>query len=103
MHLAVVASHPIQYQAPLFRALAEHIDLHVFFSHRATSKDQARAGYGVEFEWDMDLLTGYRHEFLANVSKDSGTDHFFGCDTPEISKRIESEHFDAVLVMGWHL
>ena len=103
MHLAILASHPIQYQAPLFRALAERVDLDVFFAHRASRKDQARAGYGVEFEWDMDLLSGYRHEFLANVSKKPGVDHFFGCDTPEISARIASGRFDAVLVMGWHL
>jgi glycosyltransferase involved in cell wall biosynthesis len=103
MHIAIVASHPIQYQAPLFRALAEHVDLDVFFSHRASRRDQARAGYGVEFEWDMDLLSGYRHEFLANVSRKPSVDHFFGCDTPELSARIESGRFDAVLVMGWHL
>jgi glycosyltransferase involved in cell wall biosynthesis len=103
MHLAIVASHPIQYQAPLFRALAEYIDLDVFFSHRSSRKDQARAGYGVEFEWDTDLVSGYRHRFLANMSKKPGVDHFFGCDTPEISTRIESGRFDAVLVMGWHL
>jgi glycosyltransferase involved in cell wall biosynthesis len=103
MHLAIVTSHPIQYQAPLFRALAKGVDLDVFFSHRASRQDQARAGYGVEFEWDLDLLTGYRHEFLANVSKNPGLNHFFGCDTPEISERIGSGRFDAVLVMGWHL
>jgi glycosyltransferase involved in cell wall biosynthesis len=103
MRLAIVASHPIQYQAPLFRALASRVDLDVFFSHRASRKDQARAGYGVEFEWDMDLLSGYHFEFLANVSKRPGLDHFLGCDTPEISARIESGRFDAMLVMGWHL
>jgi glycosyltransferase involved in cell wall biosynthesis len=103
MHLAIVASHPIQYQAPLFRALAARIDLDVFFSHRASRKDQARAGYDLEFEWDIDLLSGYRHEFLVNVSKNPGLDHFFGCDTPEISERIGCGRFDVVLVMGWHL
>ena len=72
MRLAIVASHPIQYQAPLFRALAKRVDLDVFFSHKASRQDQARAGYGVEFEWDIDLVSGYRHEFLANVSKKPG-------------------------------
>ncbi len=103
MHLAIVASHPIQYQAPLFRALAKLVELDVYFAHRANRKDQAGAGYGVEFEWDTDLLSGYRHEFLVNVSKNSSINHFSGCDTPEIDARVESGRFDAVLVMGWHL
>jgi glycosyltransferase involved in cell wall biosynthesis len=103
MRLAIVASHPIQYQAPVFRALAKCVDLQVFFSHKASRKDQAEAGYGVQFEWDTDLVSGYGHQFLANVSKKPGLDRFSGCDTPEISARIESGHFDAVLVMGWHL
>ncbi len=103
MRLAIVASHPIQYQAPLFRALAQRLDLDVFFAHRATARDQAQAGYGVEFEWDVDLLSGYRNVFLTNVSNAPGVDRFFGCDTPEIGGRIASVQFDAVLVMGWYL
>jgi glycosyltransferase involved in cell wall biosynthesis len=103
MHLAIIASHPIQYQAPLFRSLAREVDLDVFFSHKASPEDQAKAGYGVEFEWDMDLVTGYRHAFLANVSQNPGLDHFSGCDTPEIAERLGCGRFDAALVMGWHL
>ena len=48
MHrLAIVASHPIQYQAPWFRALATVTDLTVFFCHRQDAKGQADAGFGV--------------------------------------------------------
>jgi glycosyltransferase involved in cell wall biosynthesis len=103
MRLAIVASHPIQYQAPLFRALAQRVDLDVFFAHRASARDQANAGYGVDFEWDVDLLSGYHHSFLTNVSKTPCLDRFSGCDTPEIGARIAAGRFDAVLVMGWYL
>ena len=41
MRLAVITSHPVQYQAPLFRELARRLELTVFFAHRATSQDQA--------------------------------------------------------------
>src|SRR5437868_9871325 len=103
MRLAVVASHPIQYQAPLFRALAGMLDLDVYFAHRATAADQAAAGFGVDFEWDVDLLSGYDHYFLRNVSRAPGTSYFRGCDTPEIRARLDRHHYDAVLVMGWYL
>ncbi|AMN43737.1 glycosyltransferase family 4 protein [Rhodoplanes sp. Z2-YC6860] len=103
MRLAIVASHPVQYYAPLFRALAQRLDLQVLYAHRATSDDQARAGFGVEFEWDTDLLSGYEYLFLRNVSTQPGVHHFFGCDTPEIRQRLSEEKFDAVMVQGWHL
>ena len=101
MRLAIVASHPVQYYSPLFRALAERLDLTVFYAYRATANDQARAGFGVGFEWDVDLLSGYTHEFLRNVAPRPGLDHFTGVDTPEIGSRLRTGHFDAVLLMGW--
>jgi glycosyltransferase involved in cell wall biosynthesis len=101
--LAVLTSHPIQYYGPLFRELAKQVDLHVFFAHRATPVEQARAGFGTAFEWDVDITTGYEHTFLANVAGRPGTDHFFGCDTPEIGGCLRGGHFDGLLVMGWHL
>jgi glycosyltransferase involved in cell wall biosynthesis len=103
MRLAIVMSHPIQYYAPLFRALAEQLDLVVFFAHQATPSDQARAGFGIEFEWDVSLLSGYAHTFLSNVATRPALNHFSGCDTPEIGERLRKGRFDAVLVQGWYL
>ena len=103
VRLAIVASHAIQYQAPLFRELASRLDLCVFFAHLASEVDQAKAGFGIGFDWDVDLLSGYEHVFLANVSRKPGLDRFMGCDTPEIRSQISTGRFDAVLVQGWHL
>jgi glycosyltransferase involved in cell wall biosynthesis len=103
LRLAFVTSHPIQYYAPLFRALARRLDLVVFFVHCATASDQARAGFGVEFKWDIDLLAGYAHEFVPNVARQPALDRFSGCDTPEIGERLRRGRFDAVLVQGWYL
>src|SRR5262245_57357800 len=103
MRLALVTSHPIQYYAPLFRTLAERLDLVVFFAHRATASDQAKAGFGVEFDWDVSLLSGYKHEFLRNVAAQPALDRFSGCNTPEIGERLHRGRFDAVLVQGWYL
>lgn len=102
MRLAILTSHPIQYQAPLFRELAKRADLTVYFAHRATQADQAKAGFGVEFEWDVDLLSGYEHVFLRNVARQPGLDRFTGCDTPEIGDRLGGSHFDALVINGWH-
>lgn len=103
MRLAILSSHPIQYYSPLFRELGRRVSLHVFFAHRATAEDQARAGYGTAFDWDVDLTSGYEHSFLKNVSKHPTTETFAGCDTPEIGQLLDAGGFDALLVDGWRL
>ncbi len=101
--LAILASHPVQYYGPLYRELARSVDIEVLFAHRATPDGQAQAGFGVPFDWDVDITAGYRHSFLANVAAVPGTDRFSGCDTPEIRDRLRASGFDALLVHGWHL
>ena len=101
--LAVVASHPVQYQVPWYRALATMTDLKVFFAHRAGAEEHARAGFGVAFEWNVPLFDGYNYEWLANVAASPAVDRFRGCDTPQIADRIARGRFDAVVVNGWNL
>jgi len=102
--LAILSTHPIQYHSGWFRGLAAHPDLqvHVYYCHQATPQEQGRAGFGVEFEWDVPLLTGYPHSFLQNIANPPGHGRFAGFDTPEIGKIIRERHYDAVLVNGWH-
>jgi glycosyltransferase involved in cell wall biosynthesis len=101
--LAILTSHPIQYYAPLFRALAKKIDLHVFYAHRPEDVDQAAVGYGKSFSWDTDLLSGYQHSFLKNVARHPVTSSYFGSDTPEVGSRLREGTFTHVLSLGWNL
>jgi len=102
--LGILATHPIQYFSPWYRALAarSEIDLQVYYAHHPTPQDQAAAGFQVPFEWDTPLLEGYPYQFLKNIARRPGTDDFFGGDTPEIADIIVQERFDAFLVSGWH-
>lgn len=101
--LAILASHPVQYYSPLYRELARQVDVEVLFAHRATPAEQGRAGFGLAFDWDVDITKGYPHTFLTNVSQAPATDRFTGCDTPEIGRRLREGRYDALLVHGWHL
>jgi glycosyltransferase involved in cell wall biosynthesis len=78
-------------------------ELQVLYAHRQSSEGQARAGYGVAFDWDVDLSSGYKSRFLRNVAKDPGLHHFGGCDTPELFGLIRRERYDAVIATGWYL
>ncbi|MEP0548290.1 MAG: glycosyltransferase family 4 protein [Rhodothermales bacterium] len=102
MRLGVLATHPIQYHAPLYRALAAELDLAVYFAHQQTAEGQADAGFGVPFEWDVPLLDGYPHTFLRNRAAQPDVSTPFGCHTPDIADLIARERFDAFLVNGWY-
>lgn len=101
--VAAIASHPIQYQAPWYRTLAGVVDLHVFFCHQQDAAGQARAGHGVEFDWDVPLLDGYHFEWLQNRAAVPDVSSFRGCDTPEIAERLARGRFEACIVNGWYL
>ena len=103
MKLGVLCSHPIQYVSPLLRELARRCELHVYYGHRQTPEQQGAAGFGVPFDWDVDLLSGYRHSVLENVARAPGVGSFFACDTPGIAEEVSRQRFDAFVVLGWHL
>ncbi len=69
VRLAYLVSHPIQYQAPLLRRIAQEpdIDLTVFFASDFSVRDYKDVGFGASVEWDVPLLDGYKHEFLPSI------------------------------------
>jgi glycosyltransferase involved in cell wall biosynthesis len=102
--LAIVSTHPIQYYAPVFRALAadDRLDVRVFFTwSQAGDGTLFDAGFGTEVKWDIPLLDGYAHQFVRNVAKRPGSDHFGGIRNPTLIDEIEAWRADAVLVYGW--
>ena len=76
--LAVITSHPIQYQAPLWRAITDAgVDLEVWFLTPHAVKPTFDKEFGQTFAWDLDLLSGYRHRFL-NVASGWDLNRFRG-------------------------
>ena len=99
--IAIVTTHPIQYYAPLFKLLAQQIDLKVFYTWGKDSLEKFDPGFGKKIEWDIPLLDGYEYTFLQNISKNPGSHHFKGIDNPTIIKEIEEYAPNAILVFGW--
>lgn len=101
--IAVLASHPIQYQAPLYRALAKNpeIDLTVLFCSDRGLETYRDEGFGQELKWDIPLLDGYRSEFLPNVSPMPNLSGFWGLINPAVIRRLRRGNFDAVWIHGW--
>ncbi len=102
MRVAMVTTHPIQYQVPWLQKLAarDGIDLQVFFAMIPDAQEQGRE-FGVSFAWDIPLLQGYSYKVLENVARVPSLTTFSGCDTPQIHREIRKGRFDAVIVNGW--
>lgn len=102
--VGVLATHPIQYQAPWFRLLAacSEIDLTVYYCLIPDDREQGR-DFGVAFRWDIPLLDGYRFEVLENIAGSPTPSQFEGCDTPGIDTVVRHGAFDAFIVNGWQV
>jgi glycosyltransferase involved in cell wall biosynthesis len=102
--LAIISSHPIQYNAPLFELLAKEdkIDLKVFYTWGVDSiKEKYDPDFNQVIQWDIPLLEGYQYQFLKNTSKDPGSHHFKGIINPDLNLEIEKWGADIVWVWGW--
>jgi len=101
--LAIVISHPIQYYSPWFRriALEASLSLRVFYLDDQGQRKTQDREFGKSFSWDVDLLSGYDHEFIPNIAKDPGTHHFWGLRTPGLVRAIQSYSPDAILIFTY--
>lgn len=104
MRIAVIQSHPTQYYSPWFRHVESQggIDLRVFYLWDFGVTRQTDRQFETAFHWDVDLLSGYEHEFVANAARDPGTHHFGGLDNPSLSERLAAWRPDALLLFGYN-
>ncbi|BAO76197.1 glycosyltransferase family 4 protein [Winogradskyella sp. PG-2] len=102
--LAIVSTHPIQYNAPWFQLLAGrgNVDLKVFYTWSQSKTSVKDKVFGKNIEWDIPLLDGYEYEFVDNISKKPGSHHFFGIDCPSLIDRLKHFQPNAILFFGWN-
>jgi glycosyltransferase involved in cell wall biosynthesis len=103
IRVAIFTTHPIQYQAPLFRHLADDrgLDPVVFFGSRHGLDVSLDKGFGTRFQWDIPLLDGYEHQFVENVAHHPDVDSFFGIRLHDAHAILRDGEFDACIVLGW--
>lgn len=101
MRIAAIATHPIQYQAPWFRALAASgLDLVVLFGCLPGAAAQG-TGFGVPFEWDVPMTDGYVWETL-ELRRPARLDRFLGLRARGLRRRMALGGYEAVLSTGWN-
>lgn len=101
--LLVFATHPIQYQAPLFRALAAdpRVSLEVIFARVPDAVEQAE-GFGGAFTWDLPLRDGYPSDVLPAIGLPSSLRSALRRPVRGIGAAIDHFRPDAALIFGWH-
>jgi glycosyltransferase involved in cell wall biosynthesis len=102
LRVAYLLSHPIQYQSPLLRRLAQQpgLELTVLYTSDFSVRSYHDKGFGTSVEWDVSLLGGYSHEFLPRLL-DSQDVSFFRPLNRGIFRRLRQGRFDVLWIHGY--
>ena len=100
--LAVIETHPIQYRAPVYRAVQQEFGVPVTAIY---GSDFSVAGYydpefKSQFAWDTDLLGGYSHVFLSRVVSGGGA-NYESVSTRGLDSALRAVNPGAILLPGY--
>ncbi|MGA2409595.1 MAG: glycosyltransferase family 4 protein [Candidatus Binataceae bacterium] len=98
-------THPIQYCAPLYRRLSSDsaIDLTVYYCSRQALDESYDRGFGRAIAWNIPLVDGYAHVFLANLRQSGRPGKgFFQLINPGIVKELYRKRYDAIWIHAYN-
>ncbi len=96
----LVSSHPVQYAVPVYRLIEQnsYTDLTVAFCTLQGAESKFDSGFGINIQWDIPLLDGYKWLKLKNYSPKPELGSFWGLINGGLFPLIKSGQFDAVIV-----
>ena len=100
LRLGIFVTHPIQYFAPLWRALAATpgLDLLVHFFSDHSVRGGVDPGFGVQVAWDVPILEGYRHAFIPQPASGAAPR---SAALPDARRYVDRRRFDVVMIHGY--
>ena len=103
MKLAILSTHPIQYQVPLFKHLKKKdIKANVFFaSKHGLNKNKVDPEFLTRIKWDInsDILKGFEYKF-SKIQKYNIND--YRLNYYKIEQELIKGNFDYILILGWN-
>jgi glycosyltransferase involved in cell wall biosynthesis len=98
--LLCIATHPVQYQSPLFREMARHPRLQIEVAYCSLHGAEAAMDqdFGREVKWDVPLLDGYHWTQIRNRAVRPGLGRFFGLVNTELWRTVRQGRYDAVVI-----
>lgn len=103
--LIILSTHPIQYQVPMWQALARdgRVPFEVWYvtdRHTRLSHDRE---FDKTFAWDIEMLEGYPSRFLHSVP-DATPSAFWECRlTEDLAVRLRNAGARALWLQGWQV
>ena len=100
--LCIAATHPIQYQAPLFRLLAQEfrLPIHVIFGSDFSVQGYFDKEFRTQFAWDVDLTAGYSHSFLTR-SQSGGAKNYDEVKDDGLRAAVAALRPAALMALGY--
>jgi len=101
MTLAVIETHPVQYHAPVYRALQSYgVPVTAIYGSDFSVAGYRDRDFGVHFAWDNDLLSGYETRFMGRVAT-GGPRSVERMTARGIGKALRQVAPTAVLLVGY--
>jgi glycosyltransferase involved in cell wall biosynthesis len=103
--LIILSTHPIQYQVPLWQALARdgRVPFEVWYLSDHGAKISHDREFGTNFAWDLDMLSGYPHQFLRTPEGVTPAS-FWRCRLQErLRERMITCGASVLWIQGWQV
>src|SRR5262245_46778147 len=103
--LAILTTHPIQYQTPLWKELAarQRIPFKVFYMSDQGLQARFDPGFGKPLSWNIDLLGGYEYEFL-DTRKGGRFDSFWALRLKSgFGRALRAMGASVLWIQGWQV
>jgi glycosyltransferase involved in cell wall biosynthesis len=103
--LAILTTHPIQYQVPLWQALSADgaVPFEVWYLSDHGVRPSYDVQFGETFSWDLDTLAGYPSRFL-KTNTDANVARFNQVRLEEsLSPLLQEKKASALWIQGWQV
>ena len=103
--LAILTTHPIQYQVPIWQALAKdgRVPFEVWYLTDFGIKPRLDWEFGKTFSWDIDTLSGYPYRFVQKA-EGASPGRVWKCRLREpLRDRLRQTGAKALWIQGWQV
>jgi glycosyltransferase involved in cell wall biosynthesis len=103
--LAILTTHPIQYQTPIWQALAKdgRVPFEVWYLTDHGTQPSLDREFGKTFSWDIDMFAGYPYRII-KTAPGAGPVTPFKCRLREpLRERLHQSGAKALWIQGWQV
>ena len=103
--LAVLTTHPIQYQVPVWKGLAARgsVPFKVYYMCDQGLEARFDPGFGKSLSWDIDLLGGYESEFLKTYQGRRSDTFWWLRLKPGFVHQLRQVGANVLWIQGWQV